>query len=45
MHMTHTKTLQAAVLQNEADYGIALDGDGDRLMMVDKTGRFTTATA
>lgn len=33
---THTKTLQAAVLQNEADYGIALDGDGDRLMMVDK---------
>ncbi|MBW4004921.1 phosphoglucosamine mutase [Neisseria meningitidis] len=36
---THTKTLQAAVLQNEADYGIALDGDGDRLMMVDKNGK------
>ncbi|WP_274584929.1 phosphoglucosamine mutase [Neisseria leonii] len=36
---THTKTLQAAVLQNEADYGIALDGDGDRLMMVDKHGK------
>lgn len=36
---THTKTLQAAVLQNEADYGIALDGDGDRLMMVDKNGQ------
>ena len=36
---THTKTLQAAVLQNEADYGIALDGDGDRLMMVDKVGK------
>ena len=35
---TYTKTLQAAVLQNEADYGIALDGDGDRLMMVDKNG-------
>lgn len=35
---TYTKTLQAAVLQNEADYGIALDGDGDRLMMVDKRG-------
>lgn len=36
---THTKTLQAAVLQNEADYGIALDGDGDRLMMVDRHGK------
>ncbi|MBO7081529.1 MAG: phosphoglucosamine mutase [Neisseriaceae bacterium] len=36
---THPQTLQAAVLQNEADYGVALDGDGDRLMMVDKNGR------
>ena len=36
---TYTKTLQAAVLQHEADYGIALDGDGDRLMMVDKNGK------
>ena len=36
---THVKNLQAAVLQNEADYGIALDGDGDRLMMVDKHGK------
>ena len=36
---THPKTLQAAVLQNEADYGVALDGDGDRLMMVDKNGK------
>ncbi|MDK4683722.1 phosphoglucosamine mutase [Kingella negevensis] len=35
---TYTKTLQAAVLQNDADYGIALDGDGDRLIMVDKHG-------
>lgn len=35
---THIKTLQAAVLQNEADYGVALDGDGDRLMMVDRHG-------
>ena len=35
---THPKTLQAAVLQSEADYGVALDGDGDRLMMVDKNG-------
>ena len=36
---TYIKSLQAAVLQNEADYGIALDGDGDRLMMVDKVGK------
>ena len=35
---TYPKTLQAAVLQHDADYGIALDGDGDRLMMVDKNG-------
>ena len=35
---THIKTLQAAVLQNEADYGVAVDGDGDRLMMVDRHG-------
>ena len=35
---TYPKTLQAAVLQHDADYGIALDGDGDRLLMVDKNG-------
>ena len=26
-------------IANEADYGIALDGDGDRLMMVDRNGK------
>ncbi len=36
---THTKTLQAAVLEHQADIGIALDGDGDRLMMVDHQGK------
>lgn len=36
---THPKSLQAAVLQHEADYGVALDGDGDRLIMVDRQGR------
>lgn len=36
---THPKALQAAVLQHEADYGIALDGDGDRLIMVDRHGK------
>ncbi|MDF0605477.1 phosphoglucosamine mutase [Neisseriaceae bacterium TC5R-5] len=35
---THPKTLQMAVLEHHADYGIALDGDGDRLMMVDTHG-------
>lgn len=35
---THIKTLQAAVLQNEAQFGVAIDGDGDRLMMVDHQG-------
>lgn len=36
---THPETLQKAVLEHGADLGIALDGDADRLMMVDKSGR------
>ena len=36
---THPKHLQAAVLEHGADLGVALDGDGDRLMMVDAEGR------
>ena len=36
---THTAALIDAVRTNKADYGIALDGDADRLMMVDATGR------
>jgi len=36
---THPETLQAAVLQHQADFGVALDGDGDRLIMVDRFGR------
>jgi phosphoglucosamine mutase len=35
---THPKLLQQAVLDNVADLGIALDGDGDRLIMVDHKG-------
>ncbi|AKH20348.1 phosphoglucosamine mutase [Sedimenticola thiotaurini] len=35
---THIETLQKAVLEQQADLGIALDGDGDRLMMVDAGG-------
>jgi phosphoglucosamine mutase len=36
---THTDALVEAVRANHADYGVALDGDADRLMMVDATGR------
>ncbi|WP_438455141.1 phosphoglucosamine mutase [Vreelandella venusta] len=35
---TSMRSLCAAVLEQEADLGIALDGDADRLMMVDHTG-------
>ena len=36
---THPETLVAAVKQHGASYGIALDGDADRLQMVDAQGR------
>lgn len=36
---THPQTLMEAVAQHGADYGIALDGDADRLQMVDRQGR------
>jgi phosphoglucosamine mutase len=36
---THCSTLQKAVKEHHADFGIALDGDGDRVMMVDKQGK------
>lgn len=36
---THPATLSAAVKQHQADFGISLDGDGDRLMMADRDGR------
>lgn len=35
---TSMKTISEAVVEHKADLGIALDGDGDRLMMVDHTG-------
>ena len=36
---THPQALQEAVIAHGADLGIAFDGDGDRLMMVDAQGR------
>ncbi|WP_028455337.1 phosphoglucosamine mutase [Chitinilyticum litopenaei] len=35
---THPETLRRAVLAEGAQFGIALDGDGDRLIMVDADG-------
>ena len=36
---THPQALIAAVKAHQADYGIALDGDADRLQLVDSDGR------
>ena len=36
---THPEALVAAVKANHADFGIALDGDADRLQLVDASGR------
>ncbi|WP_428471714.1 phosphoglucosamine mutase [Photobacterium indicum] len=35
---TDVRALQAKVLEVKADFGIALDGDGDRVIMVDNEG-------
>ena len=35
---THPEALQAAVKQHRADLGVALDGDADRVVMVDHQG-------
>lgn len=36
---THPAALRAAVIQQSADLGIAFDGDGDRVLLVDGEGR------
>ncbi|MBA3696362.1 MAG: phosphoglucosamine mutase [Methylotenera sp.] len=36
---THPQALQKAVIEHSADLGIAFDGDGDRVMMVDNKGQ------
>lgn len=35
---TYPQTIQQAVIDNKADLGIALDGDSDRIIMVDENG-------
>ncbi|MDO5769015.1 MAG: phosphoglucosamine mutase [Psychrobacter sp.] len=42
---THPETIQAAVLEHGADVGIALDGDGDRIVMVDENGQLIDGDA
>jgi len=36
---THLDALRAEVIRRKADVGVALDGDGDRCLMVDRHGR------
>ncbi len=36
---THPEALSRAVLEHRADVGIALDGDADRLVLIDEKGR------
>jgi phosphoglucosamine mutase len=36
---THLETLKEAVIKEQADLGIAFDGDGDRVLFVDGRGR------
>ena len=38
MGATRPKTLARAVVEHKADFGIAFDGDGDRLAMADRDG-------
>jgi phosphoglucosamine mutase len=34
----HTEKLQAAVIKNKADFGFAFDGDGDRVIAINRKG-------
>ncbi len=42
---THPQALQKLVLEHQADLGIALDGDGDRIVMVDELGQILDGDA
>ena len=39
---THPENLQKAVVEHQADLGIAFDGDADRVILVDKNGEQVT---
>lgn len=39
---THPQNLQEKVIQEKADIGIALDGDADRLVVIDEKGKVIT---
>lgn len=41
----HPEALQKKVLENQADIGLAFDGDGDRLIAVDERGKVVTGDA
>lgn len=43
MKEEHLTALRAAVLENGADIGLGLDGDGDRLAVMDERGRLLMA--
>lgn len=36
---THPESLQQAVIQHQADLGVAFDGDADRVVLVDQSGK------
>ncbi len=42
---THPESLQKAVIEHKADVGIALDGDGDRIIIVDDIGQLINGDA
>lgn len=42
---THIEALQQAVMAHGADLGLALDGDGDRIIMVDEQGQVVDGDA
>ena len=42
---THPEAIQRAVVEHGADVGLALDGDSDRIVMVDHTGRLIDGDA
>ncbi len=41
--MENVKALQAAVVKNKADFGVAIDGDCDRCVFIDEKGEYISA--